>query len=73
MNILGLISQLIGIKTLRLTSYISVPLGESNVSRRKSLCGTKLQEREKRNFFPILYLCLGYRMYNKILGRDRIQ
>jgi hypothetical protein len=27
-------------------SYISEPLGESDVSRRKSLCGTKLQARD---------------------------
>ena len=53
-------------------SYISEPLGESNVSRRKSLCGTKLQARVFF-FLLILYLCVGYRMNNKILGRDRIQ
>jgi hypothetical protein len=36
-------------------SYISEPLGESNVSRRKSLCGRKLQARE---FFFQFYICV---------------
>ena len=43
MNILGLISQLIGIKTLRLTIYIYIYMIEKNLPKLIRICLVKLK------------------------------